>query len=349
LLLQDNKYQFFNDAKPTFVPKFLRSNVQEIVLLKIITVMKKQLLIAATLLFAAFAASAQQPDTAAYMVHYKFSHLRDTSNRANPYTENMALFLGKNSSVYKSYDKQLQDALFKKQVQEAMANSPDGHIQIHRNKMGTPVQYFQFPDEQKLDRKESLVINSYLIEDAMPVIDWKISSDTASFGGLHCQKATAHFKGRDYTAWFCPDMPYHTGPWKLNGLPGVILDAYDAKKEVVFKFDGIEKVAPPRAVATVAGSSAQPDGGQKMFIIGGDDSDSDPAIIQLPAHAIKTSDKEFTKLQDAMRKNPDAFVEAMMANQRGNMPPGAPQPDHIKIKAGPPPVVNNPIELPETK
>jgi len=311
--------------------------------------MKKQLLIAATLLFAVFAAKAQQPDTAAYMVHYKFSHLRDTNNRAHPYTENMALFLGKNSSVYKSYDKQLQDALFKKQVQAAMANSPDGHIQIHRDNMGSPVQYFQFPAEQKLDRKESLFINNYLIESDLPVINWKISSDTASFGGLHCQKATAHFKGRDYTAWFCPDMPFHAGPWKLNGLPGVILDAHDAKNEVVFKFDGIEKVAPPQPVAASSGPAAQPDGGQKMFIIGGDDSDSDPAIIQLPAHVIKTTDAAFTKLQDAMRKDPDAFAEAMMANQRANMPAGASPPDHIRIKLGPQPVENNPIELPETK
>jgi GLPGLI family protein len=281
------------------------------------------------------------------MVHYKFSHLRDTSNRANPYTENMALFLGKNSSVYKSYDKQLEDALFKKQVKEAIANSPDGNIQIHRQNTGSPIQYFQFPAEGKLVRKESLIINSYLVEDALPVIDWKISGDTASFGGLHCQKATAHFKGRSYTAWFCPDMPFHAGPWKLNGLPGVILEAYDAKKEVVFKFDGIEKVAPPQP-GTTAASGPQPDNGHKMIMIGGDDSDTDPAIIKLPSRAIKTTDKEFTKLQEAMRKDPDAFVQAMMASSGMNAQSNGPRSaDKIKIKVGPPPVINNPIELPE--
>ena len=306
--------------------------------------MKKQLFLCAALLFAAGMARAQKPDTAAYMVHYKFSHLKDTNNRATPYTENMALFLGKNSSVYKSYDKQLQDVLFKKQMKEAMANSPDGRIQIHRQNTGSPVQYFQFPAEKKVYRKESLVINSYLIEEALPVIDWKISNDTASFGGMHCQKATAHFKGRDYTAWFCADMPFHAGPWKLNGLPGVILEAYDAKKEVVFKFDGIEKVAPPQLAAIT--SDAQPGEGHKMVIIGGDDTDTDPAIIELPSRSIKTTDKEFTKLQDAMRKDPDAFVQAMMASSGMNGPGNGPRPQ-IKIKIGPQPVINNPIELPE--
>jgi len=51
-----------------------------------------------------------------------------------------------------------------------------------------------------------------------------------------------------------------------------------------------------------------------------------------------------------MRKDPDAFVQAMMAssdmNAQGN---GSRPPDKIKIKVGPPPVINNPIELPEKK
>ena len=153
----------------------------------------------------------QNPERAQLVVHYNFSHLRDTTNRAQPYTEKMILFLGSHSSAYKSYDKAMADALMKKQIQEQMAANG------------------------KLVRREKL-INSYLIEEPLPAINWKINSDTATFGGLHCQQATAHFKGRDYIAWFCPDLPFHTGPWKLNGLPGVIVDAHDTKNEVVFKF-----------------------------------------------------------------------------------------------------------------
>jgi len=312
---------------------------------------KRPLLFALGLSFIANAAAAQRPDTANYMVHYKFTHLRDTNDRAHPFAENMALLLGKHSSVYKSYDKQLEDALVKKQVQDQLANSPNGQIHIQTKRTGSPEQFFQFPNEQKMVRQEELLINNYLVDDVLPVIDWKISGDTASFGGLHCQKAITHFKGRDYIVWFCPDMPYHTGPWKLTGLPGVILDAHDVKNEVVFKFDGIEKVAPPQASAANAAQQggAVPDGGQKLFFPGGDDANTDPAIIQLPVHAIKTTEKEFAKLQAAMRKDPQAFAEAMMASERGNMPPGAPMP-HLRIKTdGHGPVINNPIELSETK
>jgi GLPGLI family protein len=308
--------------------------------------MKKQLLTAAILTAAFFTAEAQKPEMAQVLVHYKFAHVRDTTNRANPYTENMVLYIGKSASAYKSYDGILEAVDFKKQLAEQKANSPDGHIQINRKRSGSSTQYYQFPNEQKLFVKDNLVFNSYLIEDVIPTINWKISGDTATFGGLHCQKATTHFKGRDYTAWFCPDIPVHAGPWKLNGLPGVIVDAHDDKNEVVFKFDGVEKAVPTPAGNTV--EKPHPDSGEHTFTLGMDDGDTDPNLIELPTKAIKTTQSEFDKLQAAMRKDPQAFADAMMAQQGANMP-GSPNMAHIKIKAGPGPVINNPIELPEKK
>lgn len=309
--------------------------------------MKKQLIISTILIAIAVGAFAQKPDTAQVLVHYKFTHVRDTTNRDHPYTENMALYIGKTSSAYRSYDNVLEETAYKKQLQAQIASSPDGNVRINRNRSRSRTEYYQFPNEKKLARKEPLVMESYLIEDAMPAIDWKISNDTMTFGGLHCQKATANFKGRNYTAWFCPDMPLHVGPWKLNGLPGVIVEAYDAKKDVQFMFDGVEKV-----VMTIK-PDGQPDGaknggqGPMIITIDGGDGD-DPHIIQLPEKVIKTTDKEFTKLETAMRKDPDAFVQSQMAARNANLPAGA---GHmmIKIKPGPQEVVNNPIELPDKK
>lgn len=305
--------------------------------------MKRQLIIIAVLVMPTLMAIAQTPDTAQVLIHYKFSHVRDTANRDHPYTENMALYIGKNSSAYRSYDNVLEQAEAKKQMQAALAASPDGRVNIQRHRRGSGGEYYEFPGEKRLARKEPLVMESYLIEGAMPAIDWKISSDTQTFGGLHCQKATAYFKGRNYTAWFCPDLLLHVGPWKLNGLPGVIVEAYDTKKDVQFMFDGVEKVMiTPKADEHLAGPKS--DGpGPRMVMIGGDD--GDPGIIQLPKNAIKTTDKEFTKLDAAMRKDPDAFAQSQMAARNANLPAGG---DHmmIKIKAGPQPVINNPIELP---
>ncbi len=308
--------------------------------------MKKHLLLSTCLLISACSLSAQQPDTASTMVHYKFSHLRDTTNPKNIYQENMMLLLGKKATAYKSYDTRLADLDVKRQVQEQMAaNGGSGDIRIMRKNGGSSTEYYVFPGDNKLIRKEKL-INSYLIEEPFPVINWQISTDTATFGGMHCQKATARFKGRDYTAWFCPDIPFHGGPWKLSGLPGLILEAYDTKKQVMFRFDGIEDISKMAAPAKPANDAAQPQ--HAIVLIGMDDSDTDPRLIALPVGAIKTTEPEFAKLREAMHKDPNAFLQSAMGGSGADMSPNGPR-ANINIKMGPPPVVNNPIELPEKK
>jgi GLPGLI family protein len=296
--------------------------------------MKRYLVI---LLIAAFqVAIAQKPDTAQILVHYKFSHVRDTDNRPHPYTENMVLFVGKASSSYRSYDRQLQNELYRRQMQEAINNSADGNIRLDHKVTASGTEYYQFVNYRKLVRKE-VIMNSYIINDVLPVINWHISGDKASFGELHCQKATCHFKGRDYTAWFCPDLPVRAGPWKLNGLPGVIVEAYDAKKEVVFKFDRVEKavLGVPKPIKDRHG---------RVVIPLDDDADgSDPNIIKAPTNGIITTDKELTKLQNAMHKDPNVLAQTMRTTAQNN---GGPKPD-IDIRVGSPLILNNPIELPE--
>ena len=282
------------------------------------------------------AAAAQKPDTAQVLVHYKFSHVRDTNNLAHPYTENMVLFVGKAAGSYRSYDRQLQNQLYRKQMQEAITNSADGNIRLDHKINASGTEYYQFINNRKLVRRE-VMMNAYIVNDVLPVINWHISTEKANFAELHCQKATCHFKGRDYTAWFCPDLPVRVGPWKLNGLPGVIVEAYDAKREVVFKFDQVEK-------AVLGASKPIKDRHGRTVIPLDDDADgADPNIIKVPANGIKTTDKELMKLQNAMRKDPDVLVQSMKATAQNN---GGPRPD-IDIKGGSPPILNNPIELPE--
>jgi len=208
--------------------------------------------------------------------------------------------------------------------------------------VGTPVEYYQYPNKQKLLTVDEQMFNSYAIEGPIPAIDWKISGDTATFGGLHCQKANGHFKGRDYIAWFCPDLPVHAGPWKLNGLPGVIVDARDLKNEVIFKFDGVEKATPtPSKNGQAVAEKDQP-----PILRGLDD---DMNLIAPPARVIKTTQKDFDKLKETIRKNPQGVADAINASPR--VSGDAPR-DQIMIKAGPGPigpVINNPMELPEKK
>ena len=59
--------------------------------------------------------------------------------------------------------------------------------------------------------------------------------------GHRCQKATCHWRGRDYVAWFAPDIPIRRGPWKFGGLPGLIMKIHDVDSLYVFEAVAIEK------------------------------------------------------------------------------------------------------------
>jgi GLPGLI family protein len=160
----------------------------------------------------------------------------------------------------------------------------------------------------------------FSVEEKIPIINWTITQETKEMMGVQCQKAVCDFKGRTYEAWFCSQLPYNNGPWKLGGLPGLILEAYDTKKEVVFSFISFENAT------------------------------GEPISILLPSDLIKTTPKEFRQYQQAIEKDRQAMI-----GSSGGMVGGRVQVSGARIIATTvdmngnevkkPRKMNNPIEL----
>ncbi len=88
----------------------------------------------------------------------------------------------------------------------------------------------------------------HFIQQKKPILNWKITNIKKTIGGYECIKAITSYKGREYTAWYSPSIPASYGPWKLFGLPGLILEAYDTKKEIFFSLKEIKKNFKPITV-----------------------------------------------------------------------------------------------------
>lgn len=72
---------------------------------------------------------------------------------------------------------------------------------------------------------------------------WTIKDDsTKNVLGYECIMATANYHGRYWTVWFTPEIPVDAGPWKLLGLPGLILEAADSAGHHHFTANGIQSV-----------------------------------------------------------------------------------------------------------
>ena len=69
----------------------------------------------------------------------------------------------------------------------------------------------------------------YLSKEALAKVDWTLTEDTLTISGLPCHRATGKLYGKQWTAWYTEEMPSSAGPWKLRGLPGLIVKAEDSE------------------------------------------------------------------------------------------------------------------------
>lgn len=102
--------------------------------------------------------------------------------------------------------------------------------------------YWNYPSSGEISVYNRYVRRTYLYSEPLPKQEWKMSrgADTTILGHK-CYKATTSFRGRRWNVWFSPEIPIPYGPWKLSGLPGLILKAEDEDKYFSYEACGLEQ------------------------------------------------------------------------------------------------------------
>lgn len=224
----------------------------------------------------------KDPQTLAGKVFYNFTYLKDTTQPEHPYKEIYELDFGKTQSMFTSYSQKINDSAMAADLlnQVKTATDPNHYDLTMRSSSFISMDKY-FTDNAATCGVYTLKpISSALfyIKDTQPKINWQILDSTKNIKGNLCQKAIGESHGRTYTAWFCGDLPYDFGPRKLHGLPGLILEAYDESREVLYMLNHIEK--------NVNGE------------------------IGLPGDAMPATEEEYAKAMEAFHKNPSIFRSA---------------------------------------
>ena len=81
--------------------------------------------------------------------------------------------------------------------------------------------------------------------------NWEIVDSAKTILGYECVMATCDYRGREWSAWFTTDIPVQDGPWKLSGLPGLILEASESTGQHHLTATGIQ--ATQREMTPVLG------------------------------------------------------------------------------------------------
>jgi GLPGLI family protein len=217
-------------------------------------------------------------------VHYKFSHINDTSKKDQPLRDDVVTYLGKTSAYYTTYSPEI----IKKDISAQIASADfTGHMSL--NFTTTPINNFYLLDAKNKRMETVEAVSSSFDVFTYTVTweeqNWEIVEETKDVGGYICQKAITNFKGRMYEAWFTSELPFPFGPWKLHGLPGLILEAHDIKGEVRFAYSGFDKVL-------------------------------DDTKIELPFYVIKASATDIEKLRKTFKEDQTKYFQSLQNSGR---------------------------------
>ena len=174
---------------------------------------------------------------ATYSLHY----MEDSTNQAQIRKSEMLLLLGNNVSQFECKALYMSDTIIRKlmtqeQVQQHFMNPQSPHP-------SATYQIFKNYPNGKLTFTQPIPGTNFKYEEPLDIFNWKLTQETSTICGYNAKKATCDFGGRSWVAWFAPELPYSDGPYKFNGLPGLIVKIADTRNHYVFELLSIGKPA----------------------------------------------------------------------------------------------------------
>ena len=210
--------------------------------------MQTFLLIIFSLVFSsAFAQNKEIEDQIKYKAIYELTYAPDSTDIHELKTEDFNLFLGNKVSIFASRGRTMSDSL-KMNLQGRDIGSMNFEERAKRTKTEfESVIYKGFPEE-KISYSYKILRDNLRYEEDLNQFSWEILPENKLIEGYQAQKATTTFAGRNYIAWFTSEIPISEGPYKFNGLPGLILEISDVQNHYNYKLKSFEKFKNPASV-----------------------------------------------------------------------------------------------------
>ena len=180
-------------------------------------------------------------DSTLIRVQYRMLFVKDVE-APDKKTENiMLLQIGKELSKYFDFTRFQSDSLYNALAAKNTPRSEASTLVINNNLGSLALVLFKNYPKGKMTIIDRIPFDTFTFEEEMDSPEWSLEKDTLTVCGYMCKKATTTYFGRNYTAWYAPEIPVNDGPWKLFGLPGLILKVEDDKEHYSFECIAIQK------------------------------------------------------------------------------------------------------------
>lgn len=224
---------------------------------------RSKLLLSALSLLGATAVQAQynvfvgsnivQPDTIGQvevLVHYDTTARLDPTPEAEAVEETLVLEVGHGLSKCYSYPKFVRDSVYLSDIANRVPNEVvNAHLNQYNTSRLSETYFRGYPqtgDFSTLDEVGGCTLIRCTEPNERP--QWRLTEETDTLLTYACRKAVCTFKGREWIAWFTPEIALSEGPWKLCGLPGLVLQAEDSEGDYRFRATGVEQMKHYRPI-----------------------------------------------------------------------------------------------------
>jgi GLPGLI family protein len=171
----------------------------------------------------------QEMENSTIKCNYLTKFLIDTTDINTTKEEMTGLWIGKNTSIFKSEQKAKYDSLTKESTKHSMLNPINGRIIIDFSKI--PRAYF-YPEVYKVGSSMKIfdrILGTYYEYESDQKINWTLVNEIKTISTYKCRKARGKYRNKNITVWYTEEVPISEGPYNFKGLPGLVVEAYDDK------------------------------------------------------------------------------------------------------------------------
>jgi GLPGLI family protein len=178
-------------------------------------------------------------DSSYQNIYYKTEFVKDPKKKKLETT--CVLQIGKKYSKFSDFNVLRKDSLMEKYSHLEKIGAKELSESLNLAEKWKSVLIKNFPENKITVQDKANIMYQY--EEEQPSPDWKLENETREILGYLCNKATAKYRGRKYTAWYCKEIPINNGPYIFQNLPGLILEIEDSKENFHFTAVGMDKKA----------------------------------------------------------------------------------------------------------
>ena len=170
----------------------------------------------AFLLTIAAQAQVETVDTAQFVAVYDYE-CRTQDAEGTPVTDRMQVV----AQVGRTVTKSMPLSAYQRTDE---ITSADAAMEFQEAMLHMPTVWTGYPEGQTTVR-EFIFPHEFEGSEPTPDIVWTLTNDTLTVSGYYCQTATCKFRGVAWTVCYTEEIPSSAGPWRLRGLPGLIVKA----------------------------------------------------------------------------------------------------------------------------